>query len=124
MIPLTVRRQAERRLLEAKIAAHPSPARFRTYQFNVLLADPPKARELKAAGFGASWTGDCYLVLPVGDAVAPASETETITVQDWSGVTQSYTLTAVTPLLGLGCFRCGLRPRKVGAAARGAQPGA
>lgn len=123
MIPLHTRRMAERRLIEAKIAATPSPTRFRTHALNVLLFDPAKSRELKIGGFGANWSGDCYIALPLSDTKPPESEKEIIEIQDWSGVTHGYTVTVVTPLLALNCYRLSLRPRSM-KPQRSATPGA
>jgi hypothetical protein len=123
MIPLATRRAAERRQLEAKVTAYPSPVRFRTHALNVLLFDPAKAREMKVGGFGANWSGDCYLVLPLTDTKPPESETELIDIQDWSGSTHAYMVTVVTPLFAENCYRLSLRPRSM-KAQRSPAPGA
>lgn len=111
MIPLEIRRQAERRRIEALIAATPSPARFRQRTLEVCLADPTKARTLALGGFNAGYSAEIWLVLPVEDAKPPESEKETIEVQDMSGQTHTYTVAMVTPLLGTGCFKLALRAR-------------
>lgn len=121
MIPLDIRREAERRLILAKIAATPSPARFRRSSFSVLFAEPAKAREMKLAGYGASYTGQVTVALPLGEK-PPESEKDTIDVQDYSGATHTYTVATVTPLLGRGCYQLGLRARTA-KQARTATPG-
>ncbi len=123
MIPLDTRRAAERKVVEAKINATPSPARFRTHALPVLMFDPVKARELRIAGFGADWSGDCYLALPLTDRKPPESEKEIVEVQDWSGQTHIYTVKTVQPLLADNCYRLSLRPRSARQSPRGAAPG-
>ena len=121
MIPLLTRRTAERRLLLAKIAATPSPARVRAHALDVLFSEPAKAREMKLAGYGASFTAEARIALPPGEK-PPESEKDSIDIQDFSGQTHSYTLTTVTPLLGLDCYTLGLRPRST-TQTRSAAPG-
>lgn len=110
MIPFAAKRAAERIRLEALIASDPSPARFRTHSLNVLALESAKARELKIGGFGADWSGDCYVALPLSDQKPPESEKEDIEVTDYSGQTHRYRVRTVTPLKGLNCYRLALRP--------------
>lgn len=121
MIPLTTRRLAERRLLVAKIAATPSPARFRALAFDVLLSEPAKAREMKLAGYQTDFRGEARVVLPLGSK-PPEPEKEWIEIADYSGVTHRYDLSIVTPLLGQDCYTLALRARNT-KPTRGAAPG-
>lgn len=110
MISLLTRRTAERRLVVAKIAATPSAARFRKLALDVLFGEPAKAREMKLAGYGAAYTAEATLALPLGTA-PPESEKDTIDVQDFSGQTHTYTVATVKPLLALDCYTLGVRAR-------------
>lgn len=110
MIPLATRRLAERRLLVAKIAATPSAARFRTGTLDVLFSEPQKAREMRLAGYGASYSAEARVALDLG-AKPPEASKEIIDITDYSGATLSYTITTVTPLLGQDCYTLALTAR-------------
>jgi threonine dehydrogenase-like Zn-dependent dehydrogenase len=112
-------RLAERRKVEAFIAAQPSPARFErmasiggpVLTFAVRTDDPRKMRDMKAGGFDPRIEAMAWIVMPL-IAQAPQPAKEFISIVDLGGDYKDHEIITVTALRGLSCYQVGLRSRK------------
>lgn len=116
MIPFPSVREADRRRIEIQILAQPSPARLvrssgAVTVFNVLASEYARSREARLAGFDPLVDLTALVALPLG-ASAPTPEKDVLEVVDLAGQHKAYTITRVSVLRGLDCYRLDLRVRR------------